>query len=106
MNKVMYSGMISPEEKREIFESTVLYLINKRYDCSITNGRGRMEYMELKCPDLDMTLDLDLDSELTQSNLMCHIGNYSFMVNDFIQIIEQIKTAEKDFKEINPEKTK
>lgn len=104
MNKAVYYGTISPEEKKEIFESTILFLIGKRYDISITNGKGRMEYIELKCPDLNMTLDLDLDSELTQSNLMCHVGNYSFMVNDFIQIIKQVKKAEDKTKETNSEK--
>ena len=94
MAGIVNYGTITPEQKKEIFEKTVLFLIGKRYDFSIQNGKGRMEYVELACPQLAMTLDLEFDSELSNSNLMCHFAEHHFMVNDFSQVINEIKKVE------------
>ena len=96
MADILNYGTITPEQKKEIFEKTVLFLINKRYDFSIKNGQGRLDYAELECPQLGMKLDLEFDSELSHSNLMCHCASHSFMVNDFSQVISEIKKMNLD----------
>ncbi len=94
MSGILNYGTITPEQKKAIFEKFMLFLMEKRYDFSIKNGQGRIDYVELECPALEMTLDLEFDSTLSQSNLMCHAKEHHFMVNDFNQIIDEIKKSE------------
>lgn len=116
MNNEMNAGTtfpkhISPEEMREIFDSTVLYLINKRYDFTISNGEDTINYIQLECPDLMLALSLTLPARLSQDELRCKsdykTGRYRvFQVVDFAEIIAEIKEKEKELKSNNPEKKK
>lgn len=94
MSGILNYGTITPEQKKAIFEKFMLFLMEKRYDFSIKNGQENIDYIELECPALEMTLDLEFDSKLSQSNLMCHAKERHFMVNDFNQIIDEIKKSE------------
>lgn len=104
-----FPGDLSPEEMKEIFESTVLYLINKRYNFSIINGQGSLNYIQLECPDLMMKLSLSMHSLLSRNELRCLFndeagGYHAFEVNDFIQMIEEIRKKENELKSKNSAK--
>lgn len=81
-NRVRY-GSISDDEKKKIFHTYALYLIDNAYEFEIQqfDGKGTA----LVCPKLSLTLDLDLE----HMSLMAHTSEHSFMVNDINYLMQE-----------------
>lgn len=92
MSGIFNYGTISPEEKQKIFQQFIFTLLKDRVDFNINNFRGRMEAIELTAPSIGLrALDLEMDSQLSNSNLMLHTIEHSCMINSYEQLMQEYK---------------
>ena len=92
MSGIINYGTISHEEKQKIFQQFIITLLNDRVDFNINNSRGRIEGITLTAPSIGLrALDLEMDSQLSNSNLMCHTIEHSCMINSYEQLMQEYK---------------